>query len=690
MDRRSFLQGSLIAASHIDVDAPATAEHRGASWLPIAGNVTDGDSLVKQGKFIGPGPSTREIFSAQQYALRAEAARQAAQDAALTVNVKNVDLAQFKELDTAVTTLVFLAERGRLYQWHRGNFATEVAADKQEAIFIKSNSVEANFGAWVCTARDEVDVFLCGARYGSGIDARPAVQAALELAHFLGVPAAINGEIYLNSGEDGACCELFVERNITLIIRGRVVVGPDITTGKIGQYRVFRFVAAPTINPNAIAIVTGGLVYGTIDMSSAPSGTLPGVDAISMTGIPYQQVSRLLIDHGVSQPMGDMLGHGTGGDSSIFLKDYQSCRVQENIIIGSPDLGLYLSGDNTGSSALNADVAANYFYRCGGGAIAGKRASARHFITRNTILECQNGIFGGTADDHHNNQGREWTVSNNDIRRTQGDPIRFEADQGTKIVNNTIVDFRCKISDGSPTAVRKANRSGGIKMNGCSECLISGNSVRFEDWKAPSKGRQAAYGVALSSLRLPSSELKCRRIKILQNDFVSVYGGIVFDGTNGCTGKDNDIDGMSEQISRYREISIHDQNFIWDDYDFATHISLDGGTLTAPAVRFAHGKREGRDFCFNIFLEQVSCRAETGIPAVRGLPFPAEATAGVRYPVTLVVNGAPHFLQRNPVGYIEGGASTITIEWGSCDARVSPTSGDTSVQIVISGRYRIW
>lgn len=56
-----------------------------------------------------------------------------------------------KALDTSQVTEAYLVEQGRegLFQWRLGNYAANIAADVDEAFFIKANAVASSAGAWV-------------------------------------------------------------------------------------------------------------------------------------------------------------------------------------------------------------------------------------------------------------------------------------------------------------------------------------------------------------------------------------------------------------------------------------------------------------------------------------------------------------------------------------------------------------
>lgn len=685
-----------VQIAETNTGTPVTIQFNGGIPLTIKNNTGSDVSvgglragMVVMGTVAG---TTFRLLSDQESSsiiAQAQAAALQAQEAATSVNIKNVPtVAAAKALDTTVTTLAFLKSRGRLYQWQEGDYAANVAADPTQAIFIKADAVSASAGAWVLADYDEVDAALCGARYGSGLDDRAAIQAARELAYFLNIPAAINGDVFINSGGANACSELVIERSATLIIRGKVKVGAGIPFDGVNQYRVFRYTAGTSLASNTVGAIIGP---GTIDMSSAPGTALPGVDAISMAGKFEQVVEDLTIDHGTTVPSGDNLGWGTGGDSGIFLKDYLRCRVRNCRLIGCPDLGLYLSGDNTGIAALNADISGNYFYRNGGGAIAGKRSSVRHFIQRNTILECMNGIFGGAADGVDGNQGREWTITINDIRLTQGDPIRLEGDIGSSVETNTIVDFRCRVSDGTPLTVSTGNWGAGVKMNGCINSLVFGNKIRFEAWTAPSTANREAYGVALDDLTVGGVTTKSRRVKVIANDFRGPYGGVIFDGAEYCTGRDNDMENITNTGFRYREINVLDQNMIWDDYDFSATVQISGGTNRTYDVQLGKGRREGRDFAFNIYLDLATYTSGAGAATISGLPFANDNTANTRSAVALAVEGVTLAAGNIPMGYIAQGASEVTLVYlNASTATAIPASAITSnARVSASGRYRM-
>ncbi|WP_274857536.1 hypothetical protein [Sinorhizobium meliloti] len=62
-----------------------------------------------------------------------------------------------KALDTTKDTVAYLKEAGRsgIFQWRAGDFSTHIAADTQEAIYVKASAIAATVGAWVRLIDDD-------------------------------------------------------------------------------------------------------------------------------------------------------------------------------------------------------------------------------------------------------------------------------------------------------------------------------------------------------------------------------------------------------------------------------------------------------------------------------------------------------------------------------------------------------
>ncbi|CAA0096300.1 Uncharacterised protein [Starkeya nomas] len=91
----------------------------------------------------------------------------------------------------------YLSEAGRegRFVWRNGNYSTQIAADIQEGIYIKANSVAASSGAWVRATNGAWNVRWFGAVGDGTTNDAPAFNACASL-----VPT-IGGHIYIPNGE---------------------------------------------------------------------------------------------------------------------------------------------------------------------------------------------------------------------------------------------------------------------------------------------------------------------------------------------------------------------------------------------------------------------------------------------------------------------------------------------------------
>ena len=139
--------------------SPVTVSFNGGSALTIKTN--SGNDVAAGGLIAGMivmgivSGSTFRLVSDQASAAiiaQAEDAQAAAEGAAASVNIRNVDdRTALKALNTSVTTLAFLREDGRegLFKWTSGDFSSLITADPQEGLYIKADASASSAGAWV-------------------------------------------------------------------------------------------------------------------------------------------------------------------------------------------------------------------------------------------------------------------------------------------------------------------------------------------------------------------------------------------------------------------------------------------------------------------------------------------------------------------------------------------------------------
>jgi len=233
--------------------------------------------------------------------------------------------------------------------------------------------------------------------------------------------------------------------------------------------------------------VTGG----EIDLSLLTPNETAGIDGLSIGASSRKvEISSILFNHGITPPNNAAIGYG-GGDSGLFVKEPLSLNVTNCRFVGSPDVGIYISGD----SSTNTDVPYRRgkqsmingctFYRCTNG-IAQKRFFEQSIISSNHFYECQNGIIFANTDGATQNTSDRTIVSGNYIRKMQGNPIALEYSKNININGNTILDYRKWISNGTTdTQVSNYNYGGAVKVDTFSEnVLITGNILGFDEWTA--------------------------------------------------------------------------------------------------------------------------------------------------------------------------------------------------------------
>lgn len=153
--------------------------------LTITEALTDGHVLMRSGDRIVNGPDGQAIIDAAENAEEAEDAAAAAIAAAASVSIlRAANLAALKAINTTTSKLAFLAGRSD-YEFVAGDFATLVALDTTQSVFIASNTVSASAGAWVLRVYlngEILNVKWFGAPLDGIADDGPAFAAAAKLA----------------------------------------------------------------------------------------------------------------------------------------------------------------------------------------------------------------------------------------------------------------------------------------------------------------------------------------------------------------------------------------------------------------------------------------------------------------------------------------------------------------------------
>ena len=230
---------------------------------------------------------------------------------------------------------------------------------------------------------------------------------------------------------------------------------------------------------------------GEINLSLLNPQQTAGIDGISIGASSRKiEVSSILFNHGITTPSGSYIGYG-GGDSGLFVKEPLSLNVTNCRFVGSPDVGIYISGYSSNDTDVSyrrgkqAMINGCTFYRCTNG-IAQKRFFEQSIISSNHFYECQNGIIFGNTDTGTQNTSDRTIVSGNYIRKTQGNPIALDYSKNVNVNGNTILDYRKWISDGitNPT-VSNYNYGGAVKIDNYSNnVLVTGNILGFDEWTA--------------------------------------------------------------------------------------------------------------------------------------------------------------------------------------------------------------
>lgn len=133
-----------------------------------------------------------------------------------TNSIPSVSVAELKALDTNTKKVANLNVAGRegLFSWREGNYATQVALDTREGIYIKANAVAAGVGAWVRDHRVPSNPMWFGA-VGNGIaDDRAALLAWILMG---GEAIWPNGSYRITAGIDITNFSSLTPRNVRVV-----------------------------------------------------------------------------------------------------------------------------------------------------------------------------------------------------------------------------------------------------------------------------------------------------------------------------------------------------------------------------------------------------------------------------------------------------------------------------------------
>ncbi len=327
------------------------------------------------------------------------------------------------------------------------------------------------------------------------LDIQPALTAALNALPDGGrIYVDEPGEFWINSAATINRAVNFVgAKSITIECHPDATfkAGPNLSAALSGSggRSVFRFDSGLSSNGGHKIRWFGGR----LDLSALPSAAGAGVDGFSgLRNDPY--VYDVEVDHGVTAASGANIGVG-GGDSSFFWKEFEGGGFFNCRSLGAPDLAIYPSGDS-GKIARGLVIENLYAYRCGG-VVGVKRFAEDIRIVDPDWFECGTGLFTGSTeigDDH----GQAITIKGGTIRRTQGDPIRFENTSRGVVQGVRVIDYGRHVSDGTTaTSVSALNRFAAVKLLGAKHCTVSGCTVGFEDWAAPNASEREAYAIRL-------------------------------------------------------------------------------------------------------------------------------------------------------------------------------------------------
>lgn len=324
-----------------------------------------------------------------------------------------------------------------------------------------------------------------------------------------------------------------------------------------GTYRLGGTVDVTLTSPLGLILDPGARIIG--DGTDAPMITLRGGPhrfAVSVSGgrfdngdrafDPAQQsgAALVLIDVDGYHVSGVVFGRRDRhwrdgfGDTGLTATRCQRGTVVGCTFYGQPDQGIYVTGGTgKGDDDDYGDLVVQgcHFVRCNGG-VSAKRGSSRLVAAGNTFVDCRGGVTvfeaGGLPP------GRLTVVQGNFFIRTGEFPIRIHGDGVATISGNVIEDFGGDL---------EAGRDGrGIWLNGAGRCVVSGNVIRFREWK----GREGDCGIAIRKATIDGIDYAADGNLVCGNLVDGVHTGISTKGAGRTHCPDNAILGAVVPVER--------------------------------------------------------------------------------------------------------------------------------------------
>lgn len=536
-------------------------------------------------------------------------------------------------------------------------------------------------------------------------DSAPAIQAAIEE-----LDSAGGGVLYINRKQNGdhtAIINSIASGTdstwgvlVKLTNRVRIVVEPGIVFKAGPDFEDLVDDAWHVINPSEPIGASNGAFFrfeadvdattdagvewigGEFDFTGL-TGEATGINGIVTRSV-HVSVRDTFFNHHTPTPSGATF---TGyGDSSLFALDPLSVVVERCKFYGAPDLAIYMSGNNDDFETF-IRIQNNRFYRCSGG-VAFKRLSRYGTVSHNWFEECGSAIFNGGADGLENH-GKSLTISDNDIIRTQGNPIYTALSFADIIHGNRITDWRRYVSDGTTeTVVSSGNVGGAIKLMGSKQATVYGNVCRFLDWVPVETANKETCGLHLGTY--------------VDDDAVTQYStqvrafGNVIVGTSrdyvvqsGCEG--NDLRGnMVTDIINGSVVAADD---VARDESGSITPTLESPGGAAPSYTYQRGGYilRGKWVEFWLELEVSSITGMSGTITVAGFPY-AHATGPTLIPMSVYTKSV-YFSSSSYFQFagLFSSGSVLLMEVGSytTNAQITEANLSAASRIHIRGSYPI-
>lgn len=220
---------------------------------------------------------------------------------------------ELKSIEPGRYVTAYLNEPGRegMFKWTTGNFASIVAADTQEGIYIASTIIPATTGAWVRVISGPIRVTWFGASNRGDADASPGIQAAMNFSlNVFFPPGQYNIHTSLQARNNHRLTGAFPQSEANAGVVGRPANGSEVvlygTLANLGAGKPI-LKLSPVDVANTCIVIENLTFYGdtNVDPTNLEGSSVTGIIGVELdhvkNGLEFIQCAFRNLRHGVEQ-----------------------------------------------------------------------------------------------------------------------------------------------------------------------------------------------------------------------------------------------------------------------------------------------------------------------------------------------------------------------------------------------------